>query len=113
MFWFKSNGKKEERPHAVSGAMSRLIGEEWRKLPPIGDHWAEYLAVMRPKSEGSTACDVRIFSKWAAEEKKLTVANFSSLDDHPDLILLEGWFDKKTKKGEIKATHPELAARNS
>ncbi len=112
MFWFKSKDK-DGRPRAVSGAMSRLIGEEWRKLPPIGDHWAEYLAVMRPKSEGSTACDVRIFSKWDAEEKKISVANYSSLDNHPDLILLAGWFDKKTKKGEIKATHPELAPKIS
>ena len=82
--------------------MARLIGDEWGKLPRNEDHWSEYLAVMRPKSSEGVVFDVRIFDKWSAVEKKVTVTDYSSLDLHPELILLEGWFNKKTKKGEIK-----------
>jgi len=100
MFWMKKNGNK---PAAVSGAMSRLIGNEWGKLPRSGDHWAEYLSVMRPQNGGDEVVDVRIFDKWYVNEKGVAVTDYSSLDGHPDLVLLQGWFNKKTKKGEIKA----------
>jgi hypothetical protein len=46
---------------------------------------------------------VRIFDNWSAKDKKVTVLNYASLDDRPDLVLIEGWFDKKSKKGEFKA----------
>ena len=100
MFWMKKDGNK---PAAVSGAMSRLIGNEWGKIPRTGEHWAEYLAVMRPQSEGGDVFDVRIFDKWMVNEKKVAVTDYSALDAHPDLVLLQGWFNKKTKKGDIKA----------
>lgn len=102
MFWSKK--KENGRPVSVPAPMARLIGDEWGKIPRTGDHWAEYLAVMRPRSNGGDEFDVRIFDKWSAAEKKVQVQEYSSLDPHPDLILLQGWFNKKSKKGEIKAT---------
>jgi len=101
MFWMKR--KDDGKPVSVSAAIARLIGDEWGKLPRSGDHWAEYLAVMKPQSEGQDVLDVRIYDKWCASEKKVNVQNYSSLDIHPDLILLEGWYDKRSNKGEIRA----------
>jgi len=100
MFWSKKDGNK---PTSVSGPLSRLIGNEWGKLPRSGDHWAEYQVVMRPQSEGGDVYDVRIFDKFMANEKKVSVTDYSALDSHPELVLLGGWFNQKTKKGEIKA----------
>jgi hypothetical protein len=100
MFWRKN--KNDGRPVSVPASMARLIGEEWGKIPRTGDHWAEYLAVMKTRN-GADEVDVRIFDKWCASEKKVEVRGYSSLDPHPDLVLLEGWFDQKSKKGEIKA----------
>lgn len=100
MFWMK---KDDGKPAEVSGAMSRSIGNEWGKIPRSEEHWAEYLAVMRPQGNGGDLFDVRIFDKWMVGERKVAVTDYSTLDDHPDLVLLAGWWNKKTKKGEIKA----------
>jgi hypothetical protein len=101
MFWMKK--RNDGKPVSLSAGMSRLIGEEWAKLPRNGDHWAEYLAVMRPQSDGGDVFDIRIYDKWVATEKKVQVLGYSSLDAHPELILLEGWFNQNSKKGEILA----------
>ncbi|RJR48556.1 MAG: hypothetical protein C4576_08000 [Desulfobacteraceae bacterium] len=101
MFWMKK--KNDGKPESIPAYLARLIGDEWGKLPRNGDHWAEYLMVTRPRSGGSEEFEVRIFDKWYATEKNVQVLDYSSLDANPDLVLLEGFFSKKTKKGSIKA----------
>jgi len=101
MFWMKK--KNVGGPESIPAYVARLIGDEWGKLPRAGDHWAEYLMVTRPRANGGDDLDVRIFDKWHATEKKVQVLDYSSLDPHPNLVLLEGSFNKKAKKGAIKA----------
>lgn len=101
MFW-KKKGEKDGKPVKVSAAMSRLVGDEWGKLPRTSDHWPQYLAVMRPRPEDGDVHDVRIFDMGDANQKKVSVENYASLDKHEELILLAGWYNQKTKKGEIK-----------
>jgi hypothetical protein len=111
MFWTSRTNNKNTGPVSISGPLARLIGEEWGKLSRVDDHWAEYRAVLRPRSEAGDDFDVRIFDKWCASKKKVTVLDYSSLDHHSDLVLLEGWFNKKSKKSEIKAPHPDPVPR--
>jgi hypothetical protein len=103
MFSKKEKQNANNGPYRVSGSLARLIGEEWGKIPQSGDHWVQYLAVSRPRSDNREMVDVRIFDGWAAAQKKVEVKDFSSLDRHPDLILMEGWCDQKSKSGSIKA----------
>jgi hypothetical protein len=56
-----------------------LIAGELGKIKISGDHWADYRAVMRPRSEEGIVFDVRIFDNWAAKDKKVTVLNYASL----------------------------------
>jgi hypothetical protein len=58
---------------------------------------------MRPRPEDGNVSDVRIFDNWSAKDKNVTVLNYASLDDQPDLVPIEGWFGKKSKKEEFKA----------
>ena len=102
MFW-KKDKNADTGPVSISGPIGRLIAEELAKIKSSGDHWAEYRAVMRPQSVNGDVFDVRIFDNWSVKEKKAKVMSYVSLDDRPDLVLIEGWFDKKTKKGEFKA----------
>jgi hypothetical protein len=100
-------GKKQKNdykgPYRISGSLARLIGEEWGKIPQSGDHWVQYLAVSRPHTEDEKLVDVRIFDGWTAAQKKVEVRDFSSLDGHPELILMEGWYDQKSWNGNIRA----------
>lgn len=103
MFGKKAKRSPQMRPYPIKGSLARLIGEEWGKLAQRGDHWAEYMAVSRPRPGNQEQLDIRVFDEWCAAQKKIEVRDFSSLDEHPDLVLMEGWYDPKSKEGSIKA----------
>jgi len=58
--------------------------------------------VERQRPDSKTAFDVRVYDERSAGSKNVTIKNYGSLDAHPDLILYEGWFDKKTMKVQIE-----------
>lgn len=55
----------------------------------------------RPSAGGNGLQDIRVFDSRQASMSKITVKDFTSLDDHRDLILYEGTFNKKTKEVRI------------
>ena len=59
-------------------------------------------AVMRPRSAGEKGFDVRVFSDTEADTNNVKVKNYTTLDQYPKLVLFEGWFDKESKKVELK-----------
>jgi hypothetical protein len=101
MFWRKK--KENGKPTAISGSLGRLIAGELSKVRMTGDHWVKYLVVSRSHSDDKGVVDVRIFDEWCATQKKVKVNDFSSLDAHPDLIVMEGWYAPTSKKGDIRA----------
>jgi len=58
--------------------------------------------VERQRPESKTALDVRVYDERQTASKNVTIKNYGSLDAYPDLILYEGWFDKKTMKVQIE-----------
>jgi len=100
MFWKKE--KPAGSPVELDRNLVRIIGKEWGKLP-LGEsnHWVKYMAVMRQQGDNTDVFDVRVYDEGCTDEKKITVVNYSTLDQYQDLILFEGWFDRKYKKGEI------------
>ena len=58
-------------------------------------------AVVRSNPGGKKVFDVRVFSDNAAAAKKVKVKDYTSLDEHPELILFEGWFDKASNETHI------------
>lgn len=57
---------------------------------------------MEARPESKDAFDFRVFDKAQAVAKKVTIKDYSSLDEHPDLIVYEGWFDKKAMKVQME-----------
>ena len=99
-------GKKKENKvkgvTEVDKILYQIIGDEWNRIPENSDHWVKYLAAVRPHADNGDVFDVRIFDEWYAKEKKIKVTDYSSLDNSQDLVVLEGWYDRKLKKGDIK-----------
>ena len=62
----------------------------------------KYMVVQRPREEDIETLDVRIYDKYSAEQKNVRVTDYTSLDTNPDLILFEGWYNKKNKQSDIK-----------
>lgn len=87
---------------------SKLPGP--RELPqPIGQYlvtqekkdpdWTWSLkCVLRPHPEKKSRFDCRVFDPSKAGMYGIRIVNYTSLDDHPELILFQGWFDKETNQ---------------
>jgi hypothetical protein len=58
--------------------------------------------VNRIKTANKGISEFRIYDPAKANEAKVEIKNFYSLDQHPELILFEGTMDKKTFGLHIK-----------
>jgi hypothetical protein len=67
-------------------------------------------AVLRPREEGRDMADIRVFNPGKADAAGVTVRNYTTLDGHPELVLYEGWFNKKTHQIKITSKAIEKAA---
>lgn len=53
-------------------------------------------AALRDREGQKNMLEFRIFDPGEAARWKAKISDFNSLDQYPDLILFEGWYDKKT-----------------
>jgi hypothetical protein len=100
MFWKKK--KPVGSPRELDRTLARIIGKEWSKIT-IGDcnHWVKYMAVMHQHGDNEDVFDVRVYDQGRADQKKIKVVDYSTLEHYGDLIIFEGWFDRKNKKGDM------------
>lgn len=66
-------------------------------------------AVTRPHVEVVSRRDIRIFNPASTDHAGLTIRNYDSLDMYQEMILFEGWYDKKSNQVEIKTKKMERA----
>jgi hypothetical protein len=102
MFW----KKKDNDPNAEKLPSPKGIVE------PLGMHlivamkqnpdWVWSLrSAFRPKPEDANLLDFRVFDGKKAATQNIQIINFNTLTDHPDLILFEGVFNKRTAEVRI------------
>lgn len=105
-FWKKADaegaaekGGKLPKPKDINGIVGRKLVVDFSKDPD----WVWSLkSVERPKTNEKSAFDVRVFNGNQALSKRVPIKDYNSLDDHPELILFEGWYDKRTAKVDLK-----------
>jgi hypothetical protein len=105
MLWGKKSVKEEEKKEKLpvpkeipEPVRNHLVAE--RKMDP---ELVPFLkAVVRKSAKGERVQDIRVFDPAEAEAKKVQVKDYTSLDEHPDLIIYEGWFDEVFKKAELE-----------
>lgn len=108
MFWKKKPAAEElskpkveklPGPKGIPELVGRHLVVELKQNPD----WVWNLkGVVRPRSDGKDRFDFRVFDEAQVGARKVAVKNYTSLDEHPDLILYQGWFDKKTMKVQIE-----------
>jgi hypothetical protein len=65
--------------------------------------WVWSLKSVERPMEGKEHCfDVRVFDPNATAKKGLSVRDYTSLDQAPELILYEGWYDKKSNQAVLE-----------
>ena len=86
--------EKLSKPGEIPEAVGRFLVVQMKKDPD----WVWNLkSVIRPKAGAASkfVFDVRVFDTARAAAKGVIVKDWTTLDGHPDLVLYEGWFDKK------------------
>lgn len=102
MFWGKKSVKEEEKllkAGAIPGLVQKHLVTE-RKMAP--DLVNLLKAVVRKNVTGEKAFNIRVFDESEGLAKKVQVKDYSSLDEHPDLIIYEGWFNETLKQVELQ-----------
>ncbi len=105
MFWSKRSEKeeaKEERlrgPHALPGLVQEHLVAE-RKMDPVLVGLLKDVVLKNATQENGWK--IRIFDDSEALAKKVEVKNYTSLDEHPDLIIYDGWFDERSKQVKLE-----------
>jgi hypothetical protein len=105
MFWGKKSAKEEEKkeklpgPQAIPGLVEKHLVAE-RKMDP--DLVKLLKAVVRKSETGETAFNIRVFDQSEGLARKVEVKDYTSLDECPDLIIYEGWFDERSKQVKLE-----------
>jgi len=97
----KAEPEKKEKlpgPKSMPDLVAKYLIE---KLGRSSDWVWRLMVVIRPNPKGEKAFDVRVFAPYEATEKRINVKNYATLDEHPELVLFEGWFDKAAKQAEL------------
>jgi len=119
-FWQKEPAKvtgSEAKPEKLQGPrdIPEPVGRDLVvKLSKDPDWVWSLKSVLRHRQDKKDVYDVRVFNSNDAAMKKIAVKNFTSLDEHPELILFEGWYNKKSRDVHIdekgKTQSPAKAA---
>jgi hypothetical protein len=100
--------EKLPKPHSIPESVGRALVVNLGKDP----NWVWQLkSVVRPQSE-KNHYDIRVFDEGQASLRGVVVKDYTTFDEYPDLVLFEGWYDKKTHiaKLEDKLDPAEKAA---
>jgi len=108
MFWKKKpatgepskpKAEKLPGPKGIPDLVGRHLVTELKQNPD----WVWRLkGVVRPRSDGKDRFDFRVFDEAQVAAKKVAIKDYNSLNEHPDLILYQGWFDKKSMKVHLE-----------
>jgi hypothetical protein len=102
MFWGKRVAKEEEKlpgPKGIPGPVQNYLVAE-RKMDP--DLVKLLKAVVRKNATGERAFYVRVFDEEEGLAKNVQVKDYTSLDECPELVIYEGWFDEGSKQVKME-----------
>ena len=93
--------EKLRKPQNLPQAVGRDLIVHLAKDP--GWVWT-LKSVVRKTRKGKHRYNVRVFDQFQVAAKGVNVMDYTSLDDHPELILFQGWYDRKSWKAHIEET---------
>lgn len=106
-FWEKSAPGAESQTLPGPKGIPNQVGRDLVVNKGENPDWVWGLKCVTRQKDGKNSYDFRVFDDEDAVKNRVTVKDYSSLDQSPELILFEGWYDKKTNKAEVfKSTRP-------
>jgi hypothetical protein len=86
------------RPREIPQAVGQTLVVNHKQDPDWV--WA-LMAVTRPSADSPDRSEFRVYSAQEAVHQGVTVRDWNSLDDHPELIQYFGWLDQRTREMEL------------
>ena len=96
MFWKRGKAKEGELRLPGPKDMPQLVGSHLVVEEKIDPNSAWNLKVVVRPADKEKAFYCRVFGAAQAAKAGVKVKDWSSLDEHSDLILWEGYFDQET-----------------
>jgi hypothetical protein len=95
MFW-KSEGqtKKLPGPKEIPEPVGSYLVTKENMNPDLV--W-KLKAVILSRADEKHVFDVRVYDSNKTGSNAVKVINYHSLDDHPALVIFDGWYNKETK----------------
>jgi len=101
MFWAEKSTKEEGKlsgPRAIPGpVLNYLVAERKMDLDLV-----KFLKAVERKGTTEAALNIRVFDDSEALARGVQVKDYTSLDECPDLIIYEGWFDERAKQVKLE-----------
>jgi hypothetical protein len=94
MFW-KSEGQTKNLPGPIEipqAIGSYLVSKEGMNANLV---WA-LKSVMLPRPDEKYVFDIRVYDSKKTGIEGVKVEDYHSLDDHPALVIYDGWYNRKT-----------------
>jgi hypothetical protein len=101
MVWGKTSAKEEGKlsgPKEIPGPVENYLVAERKMTPDL----VKFLKAVERKSAIGATFNIRVFDNSEAIAKNVQVKDYASLDEWPDLIIYEGWFDQGTKQVKLE-----------
>jgi hypothetical protein len=100
MFWKKNSDKKNVKltgPKDIPQPVSKYLLSK----NAVDEGSIPFLKMVQKLAEKEKKYEIRIFDPADAEARKIKVADYNTLTEHPEMIMAEGWYDELSKQAEL------------
>jgi hypothetical protein len=99
MFWKKKGDPSEPKsklkgPKFIPDIVGGHLVTDYNQNP---DYVWKLKSVVQRRAESKNVFDVRVFDEVEAATKNIKIKDWTSFDEHPELILFDGWFDNELR----------------
>jgi hypothetical protein len=101
MFWKKKSSEPKTKVKDIPDEVGVWLVVECKENPD----WVWKLkAVVRQWQENRNVFNIMVFDEFVAMKSDVKVTDFADLEEHPELILYEGWYCRDPAKVQLKKT---------
>ncbi len=98
-FWKKKTGEPEVKIKDIPDQIGGWLVTEFKEDPD----WVWKLkAVVQQRQDNKNVFDVMVFDEYEVAKRDVKVTDFASLEEHPELILYEGWYCREPPKVQLE-----------
>jgi len=102
MFWKNKDNEKKGAKLPAPREIPEILKKQIISRNCIDPDILPFLkAVVKHNSGGDKSFDFRVYDPAEAEAQEINIANYTTLDAQPDMVICDGVYDESTKKVDL------------